>query len=293
MNGAYQGNSGHVNGTYASSMAGGARPQTAEIIKTFGERCPEVVINNKQEKADYVVVLDHEGGKGVVRRRNKIAVFNRDGDAIVSHSTRSLGNSVKDGCAAIVNDWAQHLPGTQASALNTEHAASKVAADNSPAIKQRSNVAEDNSAPLRKSASAQFRSSPASSDEASGHAGTPTALAATHVPPQKQESIKKTDPRTQAGASQGGYLGATSTQNPRVRHDGVLLSGVEAGGPAYQAGLEAGDVIISVDGTYIYTVSELSTYIQKHAPGSRIQVKYLRGANFYDTYVILTSTARF
>src|SRR5690242_9236762 len=60
MNGAYQGNSGHVDGTYASSMAGGARPQTAEIIKTFGERCPEVVVNNKQEKADYVVVLDHE-----------------------------------------------------------------------------------------------------------------------------------------------------------------------------------------------------------------------------------------
>src|SRR5689334_12328588 len=69
MNGAYQGNAGSVHGTYASSMAGGARPQTAEIIKTFGERCAETVVDNKREKADYVVVLDHEGGKGVVRRR--------------------------------------------------------------------------------------------------------------------------------------------------------------------------------------------------------------------------------
>jgi hypothetical protein len=88
-------------GTFASRTQGGARPQTAEIIKTFGERCEQVIVNNKQEKADYVVVLDHEGGKGYLLRRNKIAVFNKDGDVIVSRSTRSLGNSVQDGCDAI------------------------------------------------------------------------------------------------------------------------------------------------------------------------------------------------
>lgn len=95
-------------GTFAAHSQGGARPQTAEIIKTFGERCEQVIMNNKQEKADYVVVLDHEGGKGYLYRRNKIAVFNKDGDAIVSRSTRSLGNSVQDGCDAIVRDWASH-----------------------------------------------------------------------------------------------------------------------------------------------------------------------------------------
>jgi hypothetical protein len=98
-------------GTFAASSRGGARPQTAEIIKTFGERCPSVLINNKQDKADYVVVLDHEGGKGYLQRRNKIAVFNKDGDAIVSRSTRSLGNSVQDGCEAIVADWSSHPGG--------------------------------------------------------------------------------------------------------------------------------------------------------------------------------------
>jgi hypothetical protein len=94
--------------TFAGHTQGGARPQTAEIIKTFGERCQQVVVNNKQEKADYVVVLDHEGGKGYLRRRNKVAVFNKEGDAIVSRSTRSLGNSVQDGCDAIVADWSVH-----------------------------------------------------------------------------------------------------------------------------------------------------------------------------------------
>jgi hypothetical protein len=78
-------------------------------MKTFSERCSEIVVNNKKEIADFVVILDHEGGKGIARKRNKIAVFNRSGDSIFSDSTRSLGNSVKDACGAIVNDF-QHNP---------------------------------------------------------------------------------------------------------------------------------------------------------------------------------------
>jgi len=98
------------------SGGGGARPQTAEIIKTFGERCPAVTINNKQEKADYVVLLDHEGGKASFLRDNKVVVFNKDGDSIVSASTRSLGNAVKDACTAITDDW----PKQQIKAANAQ-----------------------------------------------------------------------------------------------------------------------------------------------------------------------------
>ena len=98
------GDSGGTSDAHGSRVRGGARPQTAEIIKTFGERCSQVVINNQKDKADYVVVLDHEGGKSILAHDNKVAVFNIDGDAIVSHSTRSLGNSVKDACEAIAKD---------------------------------------------------------------------------------------------------------------------------------------------------------------------------------------------
>ena len=91
-------------GTGGGSTAGGARPQTAEIIKTFGERCPDLTVTSIKEKANYAVILDHEGGKGLVSHHNKIAVFNRAGDSIFSHSTVSLGNSVKDACEAIRND---------------------------------------------------------------------------------------------------------------------------------------------------------------------------------------------
>ncbi len=83
--------------------AGGARPQTAEIIKTFNQRCPSVAITNNPAKADFAVILDHEGGKGYARRRNKIVVFNRDGDDIFSDSTRAVGSSVKEACQAILN----------------------------------------------------------------------------------------------------------------------------------------------------------------------------------------------
>jgi len=91
-------------GTGAGHESGGARPQTAEIIKTFGERCPEITVTNNKDKANYAVILDHEGGKGALGRRNKVVVFNRDGDALFSASTRSLGNAVKDACAAIKKD---------------------------------------------------------------------------------------------------------------------------------------------------------------------------------------------
>ncbi len=95
---------GNKNGWGQSSwIAGGARPQTAEIIKTLNQRCPELTVTDNLQRADFVLTLDHEGGKGLLAHRNKIAVFNRDGDDIFSDSTRELGNSVKDACAAMLN----------------------------------------------------------------------------------------------------------------------------------------------------------------------------------------------
>jgi hypothetical protein len=90
-------------GGFGGHSQGGARPQTAEIIKTFGERCPAVVATTNQDKADYTVLLEHEGEKSVFLKDNKYAVFNYDGDAIASGSTR-LGNSVKDICKAIAQN---------------------------------------------------------------------------------------------------------------------------------------------------------------------------------------------
>src|SRR6266478_5187599 len=112
-----RGGGGGTSGGFGGETHGGARPQTAEIIKTFGERCPQVVTNNIQANADYVVVLDHEGGKGFLTHRNKVAVFNRvSGDSVVSKSTLSLGGSVQTACEAMDQDWAAHGPAIRTAA---------------------------------------------------------------------------------------------------------------------------------------------------------------------------------
>ena len=84
-----------------SEITGGARPQTAEIVKTMHDRCPEVIVTRKEDRADFVLVLEHEGGKILVRKDNKYALYNAEGDAIASGATRLLGNSVKEACSAI------------------------------------------------------------------------------------------------------------------------------------------------------------------------------------------------
>jgi PEGA domain len=115
------GQAGGGSGAFAGTSSGGARPQTAEIIKTFGERCPQVKVNNRQDRADYIVVLDHEGGKSFLSHKNKVAVFNRvSGDSIVSKSTLSLGGSVQEACEAITRDWSEHGASIRAVAVTSQ-----------------------------------------------------------------------------------------------------------------------------------------------------------------------------
>ncbi len=109
-----RGGFGGGDGDFGGGIAGGARPQTAEIIKTFGERCPEAIITMNEDAADYIVLLDHEGGKDIFRRDNKFALFNEAGDVIGSGSTRALGNAVKDACQFLFDDWRSRAPAQQA-----------------------------------------------------------------------------------------------------------------------------------------------------------------------------------
>ncbi len=109
MMGGFSGSAGLYSAEIGGGFSGGARPQTAEIMKTFGQRCNESTVTIKRENADYIIILEHEGGKGLIYRDNKFALFNKEGDSINSGSTRSLGNSVKDACTAIKQDWVSGL----------------------------------------------------------------------------------------------------------------------------------------------------------------------------------------
>jgi hypothetical protein len=123
------GGGGGTSSGFGGGVRGGARPQTAEVIKTLGEKCPMVRVNNIRDKADYVVLFDHEGGKGWARKDNKIAVFNKNGDSIISKSTVSLGGAVEEACKAIAQDWEKNAasfrgeePKQEASAVSQKSA---------------------------------------------------------------------------------------------------------------------------------------------------------------------------
>ena len=92
------GSGGGSNGSWGAHSQGGARPQTAEIIKTFGERCSAVMVNNKQDIADYIVLLDHEGGKGVLRHQDKVAVFQKVSGDVVIEPLHVVAGRLSSGC---------------------------------------------------------------------------------------------------------------------------------------------------------------------------------------------------
>jgi len=183
----YVSNSGGGAGAFASHGAGGARPQTAEIVKTFGQRCTEVVTNNKLEKSDYVVVLDHEGGKSWVRHKNKVAVFNRiSGDSIVSKSTMSLGGSVQEACEAINRDWAVHAKEIRAAGTGSAAADAKLV----PAAA--TSTGSSAPPPVTPQAQLQISSAPDGADiQIDGNyvGSTPSTIGA--APGQHRVSIKK------------------------------------------------------------------------------------------------------
>src|SRR5258708_38940017 len=64
---------GGTSGGFGTAGGGGARPQTAQILKTFSERCPDATVNNICQKTDYIVVLEHERGKSRFNHRDKDA----------------------------------------------------------------------------------------------------------------------------------------------------------------------------------------------------------------------------
>lgn len=104
MSGGFTAASSNGNGAASGHFSGGARPQTVEIIKTFGEKCPAVVVTMDKAQAQYVVLFDREGGKGIALKHDKIAIFKSTGDVVFSGSTRSVGNAVKDACEAIAKN---------------------------------------------------------------------------------------------------------------------------------------------------------------------------------------------
>jgi len=91
-----------------SRTLGQAHPQTAEVMKTFGESCHGLVVTNRKNEATFTVVLEREAGK-LMRRDSKMVVFDRSGQMVYDASTRTVGNAVRGFCASVDNGLAQRM----------------------------------------------------------------------------------------------------------------------------------------------------------------------------------------
>jgi hypothetical protein len=71
---------------------------SADIVKDFGKRCPDVTVTLDPAKADFML---EAGGDRVSQgiRRYKFTLFDREGNARFNTTTTLLGNAVKDVCS--------------------------------------------------------------------------------------------------------------------------------------------------------------------------------------------------
>ena len=69
---------------------------------------------------------------------------------------------------------------------------------------------------------------------------------------------------------------------------GVYIVDVVKGGPAEKAGLQAGDRIVSIDGSEIAAKDDLGTLMQKHAAGDTLSFTVARGGQMQTVSVTLS-----
>ena len=70
--------------------------------------------------------------------------------------------------------------------------------------------------------------------------------------------------------------------------EGLLVTGVDPGGPSAAAGLKAGDIITELNGQSVVSTDELVTLTLTQKPGDKVKVKYVRDGNSHTTTVTLT-----
>lgn len=90
-----------------------------------------------------------------------------------------------------------------------------------------------------------------------------------------------------------GWIGAELTDvSLRLSDDGAFqpgarISQIHRGSPAWDAGLEVGDVLVSADGQVVRSARELMQQIANNGPGREMELQIIRGNQLFTTSVDL------
>ena len=84
-------------------------------------------------------------------------------------------------------------------------------------------------------------------------------------------------------------LGVNLTRGASGNNAGATLSAVTAGGPAANAGLQAGDVVTRVGDRVVTDTDSLIVAIRANRPGETVTIAYLRDGNPQSATVTLVA----
>ncbi len=104
--------------------------------------------------------------------------------------------------------------------------------------------------------------------------------------PDELTLVKQQRPQAGGGGGYGPYLG-TIPDFGEVEGGGLRLSGVREGGPAEQAGLQAGDVVIEFGGKEVLNIYDYTYALRDHAPGDTVVIKVRRDGQVLELTAVL------
>ena len=77
-----------------------------------------------------------------------------------------------------------------------------------------------------------------------------------------------------------------------LAHGGVLISNLYVGSPAQQAGLQPGDILVTIDGAPLRSAQEALALIAARAPGATLTIRALRGRQSIDAHARVSEPPR-
>src|SRR6266487_3880902 len=89
------------------------------------------------------------------------------------------------------------------------------------------------------------------------------------------EVLQTDAPINPGKSSASGYLGVSGT-DPTLGQAGALVNEVVNGGPAAKAGLQVGDLVVSINGKAVQGMDDLAAQVRILEPGQRVQLGIVR-----------------